>query len=48
MKIERRSEWSDQADNWQIPNIEFTGNNIKVQKAQTKEGRGGPKSFLYD
>lgn len=48
MKIERRAEWSDQADNWSIPNIEFTGNNIKVQKAQTKEGRGGPKSFLYE
>jgi len=30
MKIERRAEWADQIDNWTIPNIEFTGNNIKI------------------
>lgn len=33
MKIERRAQWADQMDNWTIPNIEFTGNNIKTQKA---------------
>jgi len=34
MKIERRAQWADHMDNWTIPNLEFTGNNIKAQKAQ--------------
>jgi phage regulator Rha-like protein len=28
MKIERRAEWSDQANEWIIPNVEYTGNNM--------------------
>jgi len=28
MKIERRAEWADEFDNWTIPNLEFTGNNM--------------------
>lgn len=28
MKIERRAEWNDQVDDWMIPNVEFTGNNL--------------------
>jgi len=39
MKIERRAEWADEFDNWTIPNLEFTGNNMKMQKAKMKEGR---------
>jgi len=35
-------------DNWTIPNLEFTGNNIKTQKAQSKEGRGGPVNPFYE
>ena len=38
MRIERRAEWSDDINDWLIPNVEFTGNNIKVQKAKRKEG----------
>jgi len=30
MKIERRAEWADEIDDWIIPNIEYTGNNIKL------------------
>ena len=40
MRIERRSEWADEINDWVIPNLEFTGNNIKAQKAQMKEGKG--------
>ena len=44
MKIERRAEWSDQQNDWLIPNVEFSGNNIKMQKAQKKEGKMGALS----
>jgi hypothetical protein len=26
-------------NDWIIPNVEFTGNNIKIQKAKKKEGK---------
>ena len=39
MRIERRAEWSDDTIDWVLPNVEFTGNNIKVQKAKRKEGK---------
>lgn len=41
MKIERRAEWSDHHNDWMIPNVEFSGNNIKTQRAQKKEGKLG-------
>lgn len=41
MKIERRAEWSKMHGDWLIPNVEFSGNNIKIQKAQKKEGKLG-------
>lgn len=28
MKIERRAEWSDQANEWIVPNAQYTGNNM--------------------
>lgn len=28
MRIERRSEWADEIQDWVIPNLEFTGNNM--------------------
>jgi hypothetical protein len=40
MRIERRSEWADEINDWVIPNLEYTGNNIKIQKAQMKDGKG--------
>ena len=40
MRIERRSEWADEINDWVIPNLEYTGNNIKLQKAQMKDGKG--------
>lgn len=49
MRIERRAEWSDDINDWVIPNVEFTGNNIKIQKAKRKEGKeGGGNNFLYE
>lgn len=30
MRIERRAEWSDDVNDWALPNVEFTGNNIKI------------------
>jgi len=28
MRIERRSEWAEEINDWVIPNLEFTGNNM--------------------
>jgi hypothetical protein len=39
MRVERRAEWSDDINDWTLPNVEFTGNNIKIQKAKRKEGK---------
>jgi len=39
MRIERRAEWNDEANEWFIPNSECTGNSIKIQKAKKKEGK---------
>lgn len=32
VKIERRAEWNDDMKQWLIPNLEYTGNNIKKNK----------------
>jgi len=43
MRIERRSEWCEDLQDWVIPNLEYTGNNIKIQKSKMKDGDGnGP------
>ena len=39
MRIEKRAEWVDDVNDWVIPNVEYTGNNIKIQKAKKKEGK---------
>lgn len=39
MRIERRAEWDGDTNDWVIPNSEYTGNNIKIQKAKKKEGK---------
>jgi len=39
MRIEKRAEWADDINDWVIPNVEYTGNNIKIQKANKKEGK---------
>ena len=41
MRVERRAEWNDESNEWLIPNLEFTGNNIKIQKAKKAEGKDG-------
>ena len=46
MKLERRAEWSADMNDWVIPNVEFTGNNIKMQKSQQKEGKIGSLSVF--
>ncbi len=28
MRVERRAEWADEINDWVIPNLEFTGNNM--------------------
>lgn len=38
MKIERRAELDEVTGEWLLPNVEFTGNNIKKNKAKKKEG----------
>lgn len=48
MKLERRAEWSNEINDWAIPNVEFTGNNIKMQKAQKKEGKIGMLSVFQE
>ena len=50
MRIERRAEWQEETNDWLIANVEFTGNNIKIQKAKKKEGKdaGGANQFLYE
>ena len=50
MRIERRSEWNEDGNDWVIPNVEFTGNNIKIQKAKKKEGKDGGQinQFLFE
>jgi hypothetical protein len=30
MRIEKRAEWADDVNDWVIPNVEYTGNNIKL------------------
>ena len=39
MRIEKRAEWADDINDWIIPNVEYTGNNIRIQKAKKKEGK---------
>ena len=48
MRVERRAEWNDDINDWNIPNSEFTGNNIKVQKAKKKEGKDAANHFLFE
>lgn len=42
MKIEQRADWDQDVDAWVIPNVEFTGNNLKKQKDQHKKVQGKP------
>ena len=39
MRIDKRAEWAHDINDWVIPNVEYTGNNIKIQKAKKKEGK---------
>ena len=48
MKIERRAVWSGDINDWIVPNVEYTGNNIKMQKAQKKEGKIGNLSAFQE
>ncbi len=47
MKIERRAEWFDEINDWQLPNLEYSGNNIKAQKLRAKEGDNRNKFLVY-
>jgi len=48
MKIERRAEWADEIDDWILPNVEFTGNNIRLQKAQSKNHQNKGNEFMHE
>ena len=37
MKIEARAEWEPNSNDWLIPNVEYTGNILKEQKANIKK-----------
>jgi len=39
MRIERRAEWAEEWNDWIIPNVEYTGNNIAIQKEKKKAGK---------
>lgn len=39
LRIEKRAEWDSNTNDWVIQNIEYTGNNIAIQKARKKEGK---------
>ena len=39
LRIERRAEWDEDKNEWLLPNVEYTGNNIRIQKARKKEGK---------
>jgi hypothetical protein len=39
MRIERRAVWDNDTNDWTIAHVEYTGNNIKIQKARKKEGK---------
>ena len=39
MRIERRAVWDNESNDWTIAHVEYTGNNIKIQKARKKEGK---------
>ena len=47
MRIERRAEWAEDINDWIIPNVEYTGNNIRIQKAKKKEGKS-VNNHLFD
>ncbi len=48
MKVERRAEWAEEYNDWVLPNLEFTGNNIKMQKAMSKETKGAQNQFMME
>ena len=39
IRIERRAEWNEDINDWVLPNVEFTGNNLRISKAKRKEGK---------
>jgi len=51
LKIEKRAMWNEEMKEWQLPNLEYTGNNIKINKKMQKEGKqidGLESNFLYE
>ena len=47
MRIERRAEWYEEINDWVIPQVEYTGNNIAIEKAKKKEGKP-VNNFLFE
>lgn len=51
IKVEKRAEWNNEQNCWALPNVEFTGNNIKKNKAAQKKGQNvgdDGNNFLYE
>ena len=48
MRIERRAEWDNDTNDWIIPNMEYTGNNIKLHKAKKKEGKAINNNMMFE
>ena len=40
MKLESRAAWEEESNDWLIPNVEYTGNNIAEQKKAIKKQSG--------
>lgn len=47
MRIERRAEWAEELNDWMIPNLEYSGNNVKMQKAKMKEAQSNPAQYKF-
>ena len=52
MKIEQGAQWFEDVKEWTVPSIEFTGNNIKINKNKKKKGekidQDLENNFLYE
>ena len=46
LKIERRAAFDESRNEYVIPNIELTGNQVAIEKAKRKEGKGDSNTMM--
>jgi hypothetical protein len=44
MKLDQRAQWSDEYEDWVIPHLQFTGNNLKNRQLN---GQPIPVNYIY-